>query len=168
MSQAIRRRYTRMIKEDSTLPDLIIIDGGKGQVNAVKKQLDELQLSNIPILGIAKGVSRKLGNENLILSVNNRTIECDDTSPALHLIQHIRDEAHRFAITAHRQKRKRKRSFSILEEIQGIGAKRKQVLIRHFGGLQGVSKAGINELSKVDGINKNLAKKIYETIHDDT
>ena len=168
MSQVVRRRYTRMIKEDSTLPDLIIIDGGKGQVNAVKKQLDELQLSNIPILGVAKGVSRKLGNENLILSVNNSIIECDDTSPALHLIQHIRDEAHRFAITAHRQKRKRKRSFSILEEIQGIGAKRKQVLIRHFGGLQGVSKAGINELSKVDGINKNLAKKIYETIHDDT
>ncbi len=168
MSQAVKRRYTRVIKEDSNLPDVIIVDGGKGQVNAVKKELDELQLSNIPILGVAKGVSRKLGNEKLILSVNNDIIKCDETSPALHLIQHIRDEAHRFAITAHRQKRKRKKSFSILEEIQGIGAKRKQVLIRHFGGLQGVSKAGINELSKVDGINKNLAKKIYETIHDDT
>ena len=96
------------------------------------------------------------------------SIFCDSTSPALHLIQHIRDEAHRFAVTAHRQKRKKKSVYSFLEEIEGIGSKRKQILIKHFGGLQGVSKAGINELSKVNGINKNLAKKIYETIHDDT
>ena len=168
MSQVVRRRYTRVVKENTTLPDLILIDGGKGQVNAAKKELDELQLSNIPVLGVAKGLSRKPGAENLILSGNNCEIYCDSTSPALHLIQHIRDEAHRFAITAHRQKRKKKRIRSFLEEIEGIGNKRKQVLIKHFGGLQGVSKAGINELSKVNGINKNLAKKIYETIHDDT
>ena len=166
-SQIIRRRYMRLIKENNILPDLILIDGGKGQINVVKKELDELQLSHILILGIAKGPSRKAGMENLILSIDNEIIECDSASPALHLIQHIRDEAHRFAIMAHRQKRKKKRSRSILEEIEGIGNKRRQLLIRHFGGLQGVSNASINELTKVSGINKNLAKKIYETIHDD-
>ena len=166
-SQIIRRRYMRLIKENNILPDLILIDGGKGQINVAKKELDELQLSHILILGIAKGPSRKVGMENLILSIDNEIIECDSASPALHLIQHIRDEAHRFAIMAHRQKRKKKRSRSILEEIEGIGNKRRQLLIRHFGGLQGVSKASINELTKVSGINKNLAKKIYETIHDD-
>ncbi len=166
-SQIIRRRYMRLIKENNILPDLILIDGGKGQINVVKKELDELQLSHILILGIAKGPSRKAGMENLILSIDNEIIECDSASPALHLIQHIRDEAHRFAIMAHRQKRKKKRSRSILEEIEGIGNKRRQLLISHFGGLQGVSKASINELTKVSGINKNLAKKIYETIHDD-
>jgi len=168
MSQVIRRRYTRVVKENSILPDLILIDGGKGQVSAAKKELNELQLSYIPVLGVAKGVSRKPGEENLILTDNHNGIFCDSTSPALHLIQHIRDEAHRFAVTAHRQKRKKKSVYSFLEEIEGIGSKRKQILIKHFGGLQGVSKAGINELSKVNGINKNLAKKIYETIHDDT
>ena len=166
-SQIIRRRYMRLIKENNVLPDLILIDGGKGQINVAKKELDELQLSHILILGIAKGPSRKAGMENLILSIDNEIIECDSASPALHLIQQIRDEAHRFAIMAHRQKRKKKRSRSILEEIEGIGNKRRQLLIRHFGGLQGVSKASINELTKVSGINKNLAKKIYETIHDD-
>ena len=166
-SQIIRRRYMRLIKENNVLPDLILIDGGKGQINVAKKELDELQLSHILILGIAKGPSRKAGMENLILSIDNEIIECDSASPALHLIQQIRDEAHRFAIMAHRQKRKKKRSRSILEEIEGIGNKRRQLLIRHFGGLQGVSKASINELAKVSGINKNLAKKIYETIHDD-
>ena len=166
MRQVVRRRYMRLVKEEAILPDLILIDGGKGQINVTQKELDELQLSHIPVLGIAKGRSRKPGMENLILSVKNNLIRCDSTSPALLLIQNIRDEAHRFAITAHRQKRKKRRDRSFLEEINGIGSKRKQVLIKHFGGLQGVSKAGINELSKVNGINRNLAKKIYETIHD--
>mgnify|MGYP001296346244 CR=1 FL=1 len=166
MSQVVRRRYMRLIKEEATLPDLILIDGGKGQVNMAQKELNELQLSNIPVLGIAKGPSRKPGMENLILSVKNNLIQCDSTSPALLLLQNIRDEAHRFAITAHRQKRKNKRDRSLLEEIDGIGSKRKQMLIKHFGGLQGVSNAGVAELSKVNGINMNLAKKIYEAIHD--
>ena len=166
MKQVVRRRYMRLVKEEAILPDLILIDGGKGQINVTQKELDELQLSHIPVLGIAKGRSRKPGMENLILSVKNNSIYCDSTSPALLLIQNIRDEAHRFAITAQRQKRKKRRDRSFLEEINGIGSKRKQVLIKHFGGVQGVSKAGINELSKVNGINRNLAKKIYETIHD--
>ena len=105
MSQVIRRRYTRLVKDDARLPDLIIIDGGKGQIGVAKKELYELQLTHIPILGVAKGPSRKPGLENLILALENKTIDCDSASPALHLIQHIRDEAHRFAISAHRQRR---------------------------------------------------------------
>ncbi len=165
MSQVIRRRYTRLVKEDARLPDLILIDGGKGQIGVARKELYELQLTHIPILGVAKGPSRKPGLENLILALENKTIDCDSSSPALHLIQHIRDEAHRFAITAHRQRRKKKRGRSKLEEIEGIGNKKRQSLIKHFGGLQGVAKAGIDDLARVSGINKNLAQKIYDTFH---
>ncbi len=165
MGQVIRRRYTRLVKEDAKLPDLILIDGGKGQIGVAKKELDELQIRHVPILGVAKGPSRKPGLENLILALENKTIDCDSSSPALHLIQHIRDEAHRFAITAHRQRRKKTRNRSTLEDIEGIGNKRRQSLIKHFGGLQGVAKAGIDDLANVPGINKNLAQKIYETFH---
>jgi len=165
MSQVIRRRYTRLVKEDAKLPDLILIDGGKGQIGVAKKELDELQITHIPILGVAKGPARKPGLENLILALENKTIDCDSSSPALHLIQHIRDEAHRFAITAHRQRRKKARNRSTLEEIEGIGNKRRQSLIKHFGGLQGVAKAGVDDLAKVSGVSKNLAQKIYDTFH---
>jgi excinuclease ABC subunit C len=165
MSQVIRRRYTRLVKENASLPDLILIDGGKGQIGVAKKELYELQLTHIPILGVAKGPSRKPGLENLILALDNKTIACDSSSPALHLIQHIRDEAHRFAITAHRQRRKKKRGRSKLEEIEGIGNKRRQSLIKHFGGIQGVAKAGVDDIAMVSGINKSLAKKIYDTFH---
>lgn len=165
MSQVIRRRYSRLIKEDAKLPDLIIIDGGKGQIGVAKKELQELQITHIPILGVAKGPSRKPGLENLILALENNTIDCDSSSPALHLIQHIRDEAHRFAITAHRQRRKKARSRSTLEEIEGIGNKRRQNLLKHFGGLQGVAKAGVEDIANVSGISKSLAQKIYETFH---
>ena len=165
MSQVIRRRYTRLVKENASLPDLILIDGGKGQIGVAKKELYELQLTHIPILGIAKGPSRKPGMENLILALENKTIDCDSSSPALHLIQHIRDEAHRFAITAHRQRRKKTRGRSKLEEIEGIGNKRRQSLIKHFGGIQGVAKAGVDDIAMVSGINKSLAKKIYDTFH---
>lgn len=165
MSQVIRRRYTRLVKENASLPDLIIIDGGKGQIGVAKKELYELQLTHIPILGVAKGPSRKPGMENLILALDNKIIDCDSSSPALHLIQHIRDEAHRFAITAHRQRRKKTRGRSKLEEIEGIGSKRRQSLIKHFGGIQGVANAGVDDIAKVSGINKNLAKKIYDTFH---
>jgi excinuclease ABC subunit C len=165
MSQVIRRRYTRLVKEDAKLPDLIVIDGGKGQIGVAKKELDELQILHIPILGVAKGPSRKPGLENLILALENKTIDCDSSSPALHLIQHIRDEAHRFAITAHRQRRKKTRNRSTLEDIEGIGNKRRQSLIKHFGGLQGVAKAGVDDLAIVPGISKSLAQKIYETFH---
>lgn len=165
MRQVIRRRYTRLVKEEARLPDLIVIDGGPGQVNSAKAELDELQLTHIPLLGVAKGPARKAGSEKLILALENKIIDCDSASPALHLIQHIRDEAHRFAITSHRQRRKKTRSRSKLERIDGVGNKRRQSLIKHFGGLQGVEKAGIDDLIKTPGISKSLALKIYETLH---
>jgi excinuclease ABC subunit C len=165
MSQVIRRRYTRLVKENASLPDLIIIDGGKGQIGVAKKELYELQLTHIPILGVAKGPSRKPGLENLILALENKTVDCDSSSPALHLIQHIRDESHRFAITAHRQRRKKTRGRSKLEDIEGIGNKRRQSIIKHFGGIQGVAKAGVDDIAMVSGINKSLAQKVYDVFH---
>jgi len=167
MRQVIQRRYIRLVKEDAKLPDLILIDGGKGQIRMAKEELQELQLGHIPILGIAKGPSRKAGLENLILASENKTINCDSASSALHLIQHIRDEAHRFAITAHRQRRKTRRNKSSLEEIEGIGNKRRQNLIKHFGGIQGVVKAGVEDIAMVRGISKSLAEKIYNNFHGD-
>lgn len=166
MSDVIRRRYTRLVKEEAKLPDLILIDGGKGQIGVAKKELQELQITHVPVLGVAKGPSRKPGLENLILALENKVIDCDSASPALHLIQHIRDEAHRFAITAHRQRRKKARNRSSLEAIEGIGNKRRQNLIKHFGGLQGIAKVGVDDLANVPGISKSLAQKIYDTFHD--
>ena len=165
MQQVIRRRYTRLVKEEARLPDLILIDGGKGQVNMAKGTLAELQLTQIPLLGVAKGPSRKAGLENLILALEDRTIHCDSDSPALHLIQHIRDESHRFAISAHRQQRGKVRERSKLEDIEGIGNKRRHNLICHFGGVQGIARAGIEDIAMVPGISKSLAEKIYDTFH---
>ncbi len=165
MRQVVMRRYTRLVKEAAKLPDLILIDGGKGQIGVVKETLSELQITHIPILGVAKGPTRKPGLENLILALENKVINCDSSSPALHLIQHIRDEAHRFAITAHRQRRQKTRNRSTLEAIAGIGNKRRQGLIKHFGGMQGVARAGVDDLANVAGISKRLAQKIYNTFH---
>ena len=165
MRQVIERRYTRVRKEEGILPDLIFVDGGKGQVSAATSVLQELQLEDIPVLGIAKGPTRKPGMETLVLSNSSRTFSLAPASSVLHLIQEIRDEAHRFAITGHRRARGHKRTHSPLEQIEGIGSKRRQQLLRHFGGIQGVERAGIDDLVKVPGINKNLASKIYHTLH---
>jgi len=166
MQQAIQRRYTRVKKEEGKLPDLILIDGGKGQVNTAKGVLEELQLSGITLVGVAKGPGRKPGREHLILAWENRSLRLPPDSPALHLIQTIRDEAHRFAVAGHRQRRGRARNRSALEEIEGVGSKRRQNLIRHFGGIRGVARAGVEDLAMVPGINKNLAQKIYNTFHE--
>ena len=165
MQQVIRRRYTRLLGEEATLPDLVLIDGGKGQVNRAKEALAELQLTQIPLLGVAKGPSRKAGLETLVLALEDRTIRCDSDSPALHLIRHIRDEAHRFAISAHRQQRGKVRKRSKLEDIEGIGNKRRHNLIRHFGGVRGIARAGVEDIAMVPGISKGLAEKIYDTFH---
>ena len=165
MEQALLRRYTRVKREDGKLPDLVLIDGGKGQVSSAKKIMEELQLTEIALVGVAKGPARKAGRETLVLEKENKSLCLPGHSPALHLIQTIRDEAHRFAITGHRQRRKKARSRSSLEEIEGIGSKRRQNLIRHFGGIQGITSAGVDDLAMVPGINKNLAKKIYDTFH---
>ena len=165
MKQVILRRYTRIQKEDGKLPDLIMIDGGRGQVNSAREVMQELQLDTIPLLGVAKGPGRKPGLEVLILSDGRKELRLPANSAALHLIQEIRDEAHRFAITGHRYRRKKKRGRSVLEDVEGVGAKRRQQLIRHFGGLQGITRAGVEDLAKVVGINKNLAQKIYDAFH---
>ena len=127
--------------------------------------MEELQTGDITLVGVAKGPSRKPGLETLIIARDNKTIRLEQSSPVLHLIQNIRDEAHRFAITGHRLRRKKKRNQSSLETIEGVGQKRRQNLIRHFGGLQGIIRAGVEDLAKVPGINKNLARKIYDTFH---
>ena len=165
MKQVVSRRYTRIKKEDGKLPDLILIDGGKGQISSTVEIMKELQLESIKLVGVAKGPERKPGQEVLIISDGKRELRLPANSAVLHLIQEIRDEAHRFAITGHRQRRKKVRNHSVLEEVEGVGAKRRQQLIRHFGGLQGIARAGVKDLAKVVGINKNLAQKIYDVFH---
>ncbi len=162
MQQALTRRYSRLQSEEAQLPDILLVDGGIGQVNVAQKVLAELQFSNIKIIGVAKGPTRKPGLETLILAENAPPLILPKDSPALHLIQQIRDEAHRFAITAHRNRRAKVRRTSVLEEIEGVGPKRRQRLLRHFGGLQGVSRAGVIDLAEVPGVDQQLAKKIYE------
>ncbi len=167
ISQAFNRRYSRMKKEEGKLPDLILIDGGKGQVNSVRAVAEELQLDEVTLLGVAKGKARKPGMERLVFSDGKTETSLAPNSSVLHLIQEIRDEAHRFAVTGHRQQRNRKRARSVLEDVEGVGSKRRRELIRYFGGLQGVSRAGVEELARAPGISHNLAKKIYASFHGD-
>ncbi len=169
MQQALTRRYRQkncLPKELAPLPDLLLIDGGTGQVKIAQSVLAELQLTRIRIIGIAKGPGRKPGLETLILAEEDTPLRLPKDSPALHLIQQIRDEAHRFAITAHRRRRAKARRTSLLEEIDGIGPQRRQRLLNHFGGLQGVSRAGIEDLAAVPGIHRQLAQYIYDFFRD--
>jgi excinuclease ABC subunit C len=161
MRQVVRRRYHRLQKEKAQLPDIIFIDGGIGQVQIAQTVLNELQLAKIRLIGVAKGVDRN-SLETLILPENETPLKLPKDSPALLLIQHIRDEAHRFAITAHRKKLAKKRRTSVLEEIKGIGTKRRQRLLSYFGGLQSLSRAGVPDLTAVPGISRQLAQKIYD------
>ncbi len=168
MTEVLSRRYTRLKKEEKELPDICLIDGGVGQVNAVIKVLESLQIYTISVIGISKGRERKPGNEKIIIDNGKKIITLSKNSKALHLLQNIRDEAHRFAITAHRKKRDKKRIKSPLEEIPGLGPKRKQVLLKYFGGIHGVIKAGEDEIQKIPGINKTLANAIYTKFHGET
>lgn len=165
MEQALLRRYTRLMKGEGSLPDLLLIDGGKGQLTSAEKVLNELQLTGMRLIGVSKGPGRKPGLETLHLSGENLKINLAADSPALHLVQQIRDEAHRFAITGHRQQRGKKRKTSTLEQIAGIGPKRRQRLLQQMGGLQEVARAGIDDLVMVKGISKSLAQDIYDTFH---
>jgi len=161
MHQALKRRYTRLRKEEAKMPDLLIVDGGKGQLTQARTVLDELQLDGLAVLGVAKGSTRKPGLEQLFMVGCDRPLILPGDAVALHLIQQIRDEAHRFAITGHRARRGRARTTSVLEQIPGIGAKRRQRLLSEFGGLQGVARAGVEDLLRVSGISRSLAKDIY-------
>lgn len=166
MYQAVFRRYSRVKKEEGALPDLLMIDGGLGQLKQAVDALHEIQVSGVAILAVSKGVARKPGMETLHLHGNPEPIHLNPTDTALHLIQFVRDEAHRFAITAHRGKRQKNRLFSPLESIEGVGIKRRQEILRHFGGLQELKKAGIKDIAKIKGISEALAKKIYEKLHE--
>lgn len=165
MNQALMRRYTRLQKGEGKWPDLLLIDGGKGQLSEAIKMMSELQLTDLPILGIAKGPERKPGEESLFLVGKAGEVVLPSDSPALHLLQQVRDEAHRFAITGHRQRRAKARTTSVLEEIPGMGSKRRQKLLQRFGGLQEVKRAGVEDLATVDGISPALAQKIYDVFH---
>lgn len=167
MAEALRRRYARVKKGEVPMPDVLFVDGGKGQLGAALTVLDELGLGWLKVVAVAKGRSRKPGMEQLFLAGKNRPTILPADSAALHLIQQLRDEAHRFAITGHRQRRAKARSVSRLEEIPGLGPKRRRELLRQFGGLQGVRGAGIDDLVKVKGISRSLAERIYSDLHAD-
>ena len=165
MREALTRHFSRLKKSDVSLPDICFIDGGIGQVNIALKVMEDLQISTVQIIGVSKGKERKSGEETIIMDYGETKINLEKNSLALHLIQQIRDEAHRFAITGHRKRRDKSRFKSPLEEIPGLGPKRKQILLKHFGGLQGLVKAGEDEIKKIPGINKTLAEAIYCRFH---
>ena len=165
MQDVLLRRYRKLAEGEGKLPDLILIDGGKGQVSAAKSVLDEVGLSHLMMVGVAKGEARKAGLEQLIFPDGREPLALGAEHPALHLIQQIRDEAHRFAITGHRGRRAKSRIQSRLEDIAGIGAKRRQKLLSQFGGIKGVMSASIDDLALVDGISRSLAEKLYRELH---
>lgn len=166
MEQALTRRYKRVRDEDGIMPDIVFIDGGKGQLNMAIDVFAELGITDVLLVGVAKGVERKAGFEQLFVGDSDSLVRPPADAPALHLIQQIRDEAHRFAITGHRGRRDKARKKSTLEAIPGLGPKRRQALLKHFGGLPGVTSAGVEDLTRVTGISQALAEKIYEHFHD--
>ena len=165
LSQALTRRYRRVKEGEGKFPDLLLIDGGKGQLSAAEAVLQELQIEGLRLVAVAKGRERKPGKEQLFLSGHSGATILPADSPALHLIQQIRDEAHRFAITGHRQRRGRARTASSLEQIPGVGSKRRQTLLKNLGGLREVAKAGVEDLARVPGISRELAQRIYDNFH---
>ena len=165
MQQALERRYKRLKAGEAPLPDILFIDGGKGQVSQAMSVLADLQVAGVEVIGVAKGVTRKAGFETLLNGATGRERQLGIDNPALHLIQQIRDEAHRFAITGHRARRDKARQRSTLEDIAGVGAKRRRDLLRHFGSAQGVENANIDELKKVAGISATMAQQIYDHLH---
>jgi excinuclease ABC subunit C len=165
MRQALTRRYTKIASGEGKLPDLVFIDGGKGQLGVAVEVMQEVGLPDVLLVGIAKGEERKPGLEQLIFPDREEALRLPKDNPGLHLLQQIRDEAHRFAITGHRGRRGKARTSSSLEEIGGIGAKRRQKLLTRFGGLAGVLKASVDELAQVEGISQTLAQTIYEALH---
>ncbi len=167
LRQALLRRYTRIQEGEGKLPDILFVDGGKGQVNVAQQVLEELQMVGIMLVGVAKGADRRPGMESLFLSGSDAPIILPHDSPALHLIQQLRDEAHRFAITGHRQRRAKDRNHSALEKIPGMGPKRRRLLLNQLGGMQEVARAAVEDLATIPGISKQLAQRIYDAFHTD-
>jgi excinuclease ABC subunit C len=165
MRDVLTRRYKKVAAGEGKRPDLVFIDGGKGQLGVAIEVMQEVGLDDILLIGIAKGEERKPGLETMIFSDTGEMVNLPTDNAGLHLLQQIRDEAHRFAITGHRAKRAKARMHSSLEDIDGIGAKRRKALLTRFGGLDGVKSASIDEIAQVDGISQTLAEKIYEQLH---
>ncbi|MGA4321317.1 excinuclease ABC subunit UvrC [Ectopseudomonas hydrolytica] len=165
MHQALTRRFSKIKDGEGKLPDVLLVDGGKGQLAMAREVLQELAVPDLILLGVAKGTTRKPGLEVLYLNDAEHEFTLPGNSPALHLIQQIRDESHRFAITGHRARRGKARRTSTLEEVAGIGPKRRRELLNHFGGLQELSRASAEEIAKAPGISKKLAELIYATLH---
>lgn len=164
MRAALTKRFHKSVEENGVLPDLLLIDGGKGQISSAVEAMTELGLGEVLLLGVAKGEARKPGLETLIFA-DGRELRLAKDHPGFHLIQQVRDEAHRFAITGHRAKRGKVRMQSTLEDIPGIGPKRRKQLLEHFGGLQGVKDAGVDALASVNGISRELAQTLYDALH---
>jgi excinuclease ABC subunit C len=166
IEQALTRRYRRVKEGEGRLPDVILIDGGKGQLAKAEAVMEEMQIEGVRLVAIAKGPARKSGEERLFMSGRSGALALSAQSPVFHLLQQARDEAHRFAITAHRQQRGKKRTHSVLEDIPGVGNKRRQALLKKLGGLREVARAGVEDLSRVPGISPALAQRIYEAFHE--
>ena len=164
MHQAIDRRFRRAAEEQGVMPDVLLIDGGAGQVAQARAALGDLGVEGVALVGVAKGPARRPGDEELLLP-DGRIVHPGAESPALQLVQQVRDEAHRFAITGHRGRRQKARSTSRLEDIPGIGPRRRAALLKHFGGLGGLKAAGMEEIARVEGVNAALAARIYASLH---
>ncbi|HXD35410.1 MAG TPA: excinuclease ABC subunit UvrC [Rhodanobacter sp.] len=165
MHQALTRRFRKLAEGEGARPDVLLIDGGGGQVAQALEVLRELGVEGIEVVGVAKGPGRRAGEETLVLADSGRELHPGSSSPALHLVAAVRDEAHRFAISGHRKRREKARERSVLEDIPGIGARRRSALLKAFGGMQGVETAGVEELMQVKGIDRGLAEKIYASLH---
>jgi excinuclease ABC subunit C len=166
LSEALHRRFRRVKEGEGQIPDVLLIDGGKGQINVARVVLEELQIQGVVILGVAKGLGRKPGRERLYVPGRPQPLPASADSPVLLYIQQIRDEAHRFAITGHRQQRARNSKRSQLQEIPGIGNMKRQALLKHLGGMQEVSRAGVEDLAGVPGISHRLAQRVYSFFHE--
>jgi len=170
MREVLQRRFSRLVKEDpergsGAWPDLVVIDGGPGQLAAAQAVLGELDLVDLPLLAVAKGPERNAGQERFFLP-GREPLALDPRDPVLYFVQRLRDEAHRFAIQTHRGKRTREIGRSLLDGVPGIGTKRKRALLHHFGSARGVAQAGLLDLERVPGVNRAVAKAIYDFFHD--
>ena len=165
LRQALRRRYERVKAGEVPAPDVLLIDGGLGQINEVYDELATLGFAGLKLVGVAKGPDRKAGQERLFVHGDAGAIVPGPDSPALRVIQRIRDEAHRFAITGHRKRRARRHNESVLETVPGLGPAKRRALLRHFGGMQGLLRAGVTDFEAVSGIGTTLARTLYDHLH---
>jgi excinuclease ABC subunit C len=165
MREALTRRCARIVAGEYPAPDLLVVDGGRGQVAVAASVLEEQGLHGVPLIGIAKGPERKAGCEDIVFPDRDTVLNLPSDHPGLHLLQQVRDEAHRFAIQGHRARRAKARTTSELQEISGVGAAKRRALLAHFGGVRGVRAASIDDIARVPGISRALAERIYSELH---